>query len=103
MLRESPECWGGWGVCVPWVLGWGLGCVTLILSFSRTCWTSAQATVSRNACSFTELIFPFSSCSCSRNSGSVTGASRMVLGGDGEVTQEDREVAATSLVPQCPT
>lgn len=53
--------------------------VTLSLSRSTMSWMSEQAKVSRKLNSLAKLILLLSSCSCSRNSCSVTGLSRMVL------------------------
>ena len=52
---------------------------TLTRSLSSVSLTSRHDRASLNDCSFTKLILWFSSCSCSRNSRSVTGASRMIL------------------------
>lgn len=53
--------------------------LTLSLSRSTMSWMSEQASVSRKLSSLAKLILLLSSCSCSRNSCSVTGLSRMVL------------------------
>lgn len=54
-------------------------CLTLSLRRSTMSWMSEQASVSRKLSSLAKLILLLSSCSCSRNSCSVTGLSRMVL------------------------
>lgn len=54
-------------------------CVTFSLSRSTMSWMSEQASVSLKLSSLAKLILLLSSCSCSRNSCSVTGLSRMVL------------------------
>lgn len=52
---------------------------TLILSFSSISLTSRQDLASLKDCSLTKFILWLSSCSCSRNSLSVTGVSRIIL------------------------
>lgn len=63
-------------------MGCGYTCrlwITLSLSRSTMSWISEQAKVSLKLNSLAKLILLLSSCSCSRNSCSVTGLSRMVL------------------------
>ena len=73
------------------------------LSFSRSTmsWMSEQASVSRKLSSLAKLISLLSSCSCSRNSCSVTGLSRMVLRGHGTASERTPQNRTVPHGPAC--